>query len=293
MKHKIPFTVAMGSGVKIDDKNVILALMETMTANEIITSAGQFSKLKCWSLGVVQEAFKEATKKAAKDKRVNVLKASRAAAPDSTAAKATKELARIKEQATESVKEIEGDWLILADRSPSMRHSIEAGKQLAALLAHRVKGKVHLVFFDAHPQHYDVSGKTLEQIEHMTRHISTGSATSIGCGLRWLRSEKLNVDGVVILSDGEHNTPPDFASEYVKLVDDPAVYFVDMHGGRNTLSASLKTKDIPFMEFNVRKGFDYNAMVNVVNVLKPQTYGFLMEVMGTPLKTLDSVFKGG
>ena len=42
----------------------------------------------------------------------------------------------------------EGDWLVLADRSPSMEKSIEYGKHVAAALTQFVKGKVYLVFFD-------------------------------------------------------------------------------------------------------------------------------------------------
>lgn len=287
MKHKIPITVAAGAGVKLDDKDVLLALINNMTANELITASGQLSRLKSWSIPVVKDAYAEATKKASKDTRANVLKASKAA---KTSKVPVKELAKIKEAATESLRKIEGDWLVLADRSPSMAHSIEAGKQLAALLAHRVEGKVYLVFFDAQPLAYEVQGKSLDEIEEMTKHLSTGSATSIGCGLRWLRTKKKDVDGIVVISDGEHNTAPAFTSEYVKLLTEPAVYFIEMEGGWDNFTDQLNSAGIPFTHFGVRGGFDYYSMVNVVNVLKPQTYGFLSEVMETPLLTLDQVF---
>jgi hypothetical protein len=288
MKYKIPITVAAGAGVKLDDKDVLLALIGNMTTNELITASSQLSRLKSWQLPVVREAYSEATKKAPKDKRVNVLKASRAA--KSSAAPA-KELAALKEAATQSLKKIKGDWLVLADRSPSMHLSIEAGKQLAGLLAHRVEGKVHLVFFDAQPISFEVQGKSLDAIEQMTRHIGTGSATSIGCGLRWLRSQKLDVDGIVLISDGEENTVPYFPEEYLRLGAEPALYFLLMVGGRDNLSPRLEQAGIPATTFDVRSGFDYYAMTNVVNVLKPQTYGFLAEVMETPLKTLDGIFR--
>lgn len=288
LKYRIPLTVAAGAGAKFDDPDTLLAIIETATSSELITATNQFSKLKAWKIPAVQEAYRQASKKAVKDKRVSTLKASKATKVVNEGTKKT--VAQIKEQAADSLKEIEGDWLILADRSPSMSASIEAGKQLAGLLSHRVKGKVYLVFFDAGPTTYDVTGKTLDQIEQMTKHITTGSATSIGCGVKWLRSKKHDVDGIVLLTDGQENHPPYFVEEYKKLANEPALYWVEMYGGYETISSQLSKAGIQCTTFNVRQNFDEYAMLNVVNVLKPQVYGFLEEVMETPLLKVAQVF---
>lgn len=288
LHHNIPFTVASCAGVNLDDPAMLIALVQNMSATELITAANQLSKLKAWKVGAVQDAFQEATGKAKTDKRANVLKAQKAA---ETVEGAREELAKVQEAAVESLRGINGDWLVLADKSPSMAHSIEAGKQLAALLARCVKGKVHLTFFDSSPVSFDVSGKTLDEVQKMTKHIVSGSATSIGCGLRALRERKETVDGIVIISDGEENTAPFFPDEYKKLEGEPALYYIQMRGGMDNLLGRMRTLGVPVNHFDARQGMDYTSMLNVVSLLKPQTYGFLEEVMGTPLKSLKDVFR--
>lgn len=294
LEHNIPITVASAKlGKKLDNPDTLIALFDKVSATELITASGQLKRLKSFDLPEVQSAYRDATKKASKDKKANVLKATRAA----KATGMTKELAAIKEQSLKSIKNIEGDWVILADRSPSMGGAIPKARELAALLAKKVEGKVHLIFFDEAPLYKDVTGMTLDEIEQATANIYEGSSTSIGCGLRYLNDKKLSVDGIVIISDGEENCSPRFAAEYKKMLNEPAVYFIHMWGsgrwgyyGIDILSTAMTNADITYTKYDATKEFDYNSMVNVVGLLKPQVYGFLEEVMETPLLTLDKVF---
>ena len=290
MKHKIPLTVAIGAGLKLDSEEMLLAIIKSMTGNELIGAAKQFSKLKSFSIRSVKDAYEQAVSKVKDDKRVTVGKAMHAQTiVQGTVAE--KVLTAVKEKAAESLKKVSGDWLILADKSGSMSNAIAAGKQLASLLAHRVEGKVYLVFFDVEPRMIEVTGKTLEQIEQETRAVRAGGGTSIGCGLRLIRGKNIAIDGVIVISDGGQNTVPEFSKEYKRLDHEPVVYFLRLRGDNvDILSREMELAGIVADRFDLSDGFDHYALSNVVNVLKPMTYGFLEEVLATPLITLQEVF---
>lgn len=296
---RIPLTVASGAGVILDNADMLLAIMKSMTGNELIAAAKQLSKLKAFQIAAVQDAYNEAVKRVEKDKRVTVGRAMKASqflegglgATEISARVAARAIEAVKEKAADSLAKIPGDWLILADKSGSMQQAIQMAKQLAALLAHRVQGKLYLVFFDITPRMVEVTGKKLSEIENLCYGVSANGGTSIGCGLRLLRDLKVSVDGVVIVSDGGQNSTPSFSSEYKALEHEPAVYFLRLNGDSDKLSYELEGAGIVFTPFDLRSGFDEYTLSNVVSVLKPMTYAFLEEVMNTPLVTIDQVFR--
>ena len=57
---------------------------------------------------------------------------------------------------------IEGNWLVLADKSGSMSQAIESDRVISATLAKFVRGKITLIFFDTVPARvFDVTGEAL------------------------------------------------------------------------------------------------------------------------------------
>lgn len=309
LRNKIPFTVALGTGVKLDDPSVLLAIVQSMTGAELITATAQLNKLKSFKLGSVQEAYKEAVGKVSKDKRVSVGKVSRAIGaagqsiqPDM--ASPIEQLVKLKEKAAQAAGPIKGDWLILADRSQSMGIAVKQAVRISALLAHRVEGKVHLVFFNDVPQAFDVTGKTLDQIEHDTRHVTDSGTTSIGCGLRYLADKKIGVDGIVLVSDGGENRAPWFHEEYKKLDPAPALIYLKLFSDldrhykvapgtvSDQFGIHLQGHGITYQAWNLGEGVDDYALENIVAVIKPGTFGMLDTIMETPLVLLRDVFKG-
>ncbi len=312
LRNKIPFTVALGAGVKLDNESVLLAIVQSMTGAELITATKQLNGLKAFKLGSVQEAYKEAVGKVAKDKRVSVGKVSRAIGaagewirPDSYKInEPVEQLVKLKEKAAIAAGPIKGDWLILADRSQSMGIAVKQAVKISALLAHRVEGKVHLVFFNDVPQAFDVTGKTLDQIENDTRHVTDSGTTSIGCGLRYLSDKKIGVDGIVLVSDGGENRPPWFHEEYKKLDPAPPLIYLKLFSDldrhykvapgtvSDQFGLHLQQHGITYQAWNLGAGVDDYALENIVAVIKPGTYGMLDTIMETPLVLLKDVFKG-
>jgi hypothetical protein len=298
--NKIPITVATGAGLDIkalDNEEILIALLSGITGNELIIFQNMLSKLESYKLASVQSALKSATNRMKKDKKVTALRATRAK-KSTTSETAVKVLSDLKESAAIASGSIKGDWLILADKSPSMENAVAIAKELAGLLAHRVEGDCHLIFFDSTPFYYNISGMKLDEIEDKTHGLKAGGwGTSIGAGVKMLRSKKKMVDGIVIVTDGGENSTPYFAGEYAKLENEPSVYIIGCGSPGNGSQRGLRTYDafaggVEHTLIDASKNFDHTAMGNVINILKPGTYGFLEEVLETPFLTLDKAFGG-
>jgi hypothetical protein len=182
--------------------------------------------------------------------------------------------------------------------------AVKQSIEISALLAHRVEGKVHLIFFNDHPRAFVVTGKTLDEIQHETRHMSDEGTTSIGCGLRYLAERKIGIDGIVLVSDGGENRAPWFHEEYLKLDPAPTIIYLrlnsnlDVHYGvkagtvADQFGMHLQKNGITYQTWNLGDGVDDYALENIVSVIKPGTYGMLDAVLETPLVTIKEAFGG-
>ena len=242
---------------------------------------------------VLKAAYDKAIERMKTDKKVSTLKAGRAAEAV-TDKKAGRKLQQIQEDRLSALGGIDGDWLVLGDRSGSMRHSIELVKEIASVIVQQVKGQVHLVFFDTHPTYYDVSGKTLEEIKQITRYVDTGGMTSIGCGLEHLLDEETLVNGIAICSDGGENHAPRFPTVYKKYAArvgvDPPVYLYHVDGESDHLTPACQREDILIEKFEC-DGVDYYSLPNLVKTMRTSRYALVDEIMEMPLLTFNQVFK--
>jgi hypothetical protein len=190
----------------------------------------------------------------------------------------------------------EGNWLVLADKSGSMSRAIEASRHVSATLAKICQGKVYLVFFDTNPMTVDVTGLPLDAIQKATRHITANGGTSIGCGLNRMLSEKVEIDGIAIVSDGGENTPPLFPDVYKKysafVGKDVPVYFYHCDGEPDVLTRNMKYAEIEMQEFDIRGGTDYYSIPNLAQTMRTKVYGLVDEILATPLLSLNTVLKG-
>lgn len=283
-------TVRAALGKRLAEPDVLAAVIGCMTPTELVTNMKALDRLKVKDNALTRAALEAALGKAATRKGPQskaTLKASVAAAAVDDEVLAGK-LQVLQEKQLDTLKGIEGNWLILADKSSSMSASVDAGKQIAALLARLVKGKVDLVFFNTDPMSYDVSGKTLAEIEQLTRHERATGGTTIGCGLDWLTGTGRLVDGIVIVSDGGDNRPATFANAYKRYVqhrgNEPTVYFYKLNGDSDVLTSTMDME-----VFDLRGGVDYTSLPNLVQSMRVGKYSLLDEIMSVKLRTLDEV----
>lgn len=296
IQHRIPFLSAVAAlgGEKAKSEDFVLALITQMSPTELVTNSKLLEKLGVRDRPVLRAAYDEALARAASSKKAPTLKTSKAAAAV-TDEKLKAKLVGAQEKQI-AAQAVEGNWLVLGDKSGSMQYAIEASRLVAATLAKFVKGEVHLVFFDTEPRHVDVTGKTYDQIVAQTAHVLAGGGTSIGCGVRYAMEKGWQVDGIAVVSDGAENTPPMFAQQYRALCErqgnEPPVYLYLLSGESNVLTRSLANANVDAQTFDLRGGsVDMYSLPNLVTTMRASRYSLVDEIMETRLLTLDEVFR--
>jgi len=295
IQRKIPFMVISGAlGENAKHPDLVLALIKSMTPTEIVTNTKMLEDLGVKTNPILRGAFQEALEKAGKSTK-NVLKTTRAA-ENIEDEELRENLRGLQEKQIQTLGGIEGDWLVLGDKSGSMQHCIEVARHVAATLAKMVKGKVWLTFFDTTPQTIDVTGAALDHIKKATTYIQAGGGTSIGCGLQRMLDGNQPIDGIAIVSDGCDNTAPlfwDVYPRYAKKFDkEVPVYLYRLQGTdreeyyRNFMSGH----DV--QEFDLRgQEVDFYSLPNLVKTMRVSRYALADEIMATRLLTLGDAYK--
>lgn len=293
VKFKIPFPIAIGAGVNVKDESVILTLIDAMSGSELINNTQMLKRLGVMENNVLRAAYDDAMERATQDKKVSTLKASKAA--ESVGDEVVKaKLVKLQDKKLEQLGGIEGNWLVLGDKSGSMHDSIEVAKRIASIIAQQVKGSVYLVWFNSTPSLMDVTGKSLSQIEEMAKYVRASGGTSVGCGLELMAERGIVVNGVAIASDGGDNTDPLYHNAYkryaAKMGVEPMTYLFHVPGDPDILSNHCKGSGVPFETYELGRNVDYYSLPNIVKSLKAGRYALLDEIMQTPLLTLSDVF---
>lgn len=287
MLNNIPFLIATGVMPAIKgNRAAIIAAIQGMSPSDLVN---QVKTLNHWGMDkdpAIQAAYAEALRKKP-NARANLFKATKAV-EELQDEEETKEVLRKVQEAKLGAGTIDGDWAVLADASSSMRLSIELGKKIASLLSRMVKGKVLLNFFNSRALGYDVTGKALHEIQEATAHVFASGYTSIGAGLDPLLVLRKPVDGIAMITDGGHNTFPQFSSVYrayeEKLKVSPTLYYYHVQGDPDKLSPELRGAGIPFEYFEVPSDADEYSLANLVQTMRVNRYSLYQEIMDTPLR---------
>lgn len=305
---RIPFLTAKGAlGERIAEPDILRVLVTRMSPTELTTNVKELERLGMRNLPAVRGAFEQAMERAAKSAK-NVLKTTKAVEVLEDEGLKSK-LRGLQERQIENIANIEGNWLVLGDKSGSMSACIGAACQVAGTLSKLVKGKVYLVFFDIQPYFIEVTGKSYEEILRDTRMISAAGGTSIGCGLQYLLDRNIKVQGIAIVSDARENSAPFFADRYTRYVqvtgEEPAVYLY-RYGGYQPVTQRFSTGQVDIdlrdrmaqaglqlAEFDVATTTDHYAIPNMARSMTTKHYGLIDQVMNSKLITLDMVFGAG
>lgn len=275
----------------------MLALINRMTPTELITNTKIFEKWGMMKDPSLKGAYEKALEKASESKK-NVLKTTKAV--ENVKDKHLKEKLRGAQEKQLKAISVEGNWLVLCDKSGSMSKEIEIAREIAGTLVKMTKGEVMLIFFDSTPNAYNVTGKSLDEIKAATKYIVAGGSTSIGCGLDWVLKNKKEVDGIAIVSDAQENSTPFFAPVYQKYNEtfgkEVPVYLYRTANNSNwhsdqDLKTTMSKAGFALDEFDL-KGVDYYSIPNLVATMRTNKYSLVDEIMATPLFTLESVLKG-
>jgi len=293
LTERLPFLVVQGAlGAKAKEPALVLAMLTQMSASEVVNHVKMLEKLGVKTVPELRAVFEQKLQEAASSK-VNTFKATRAAEAVTDKALSEK-LKATQEKQLAALGGIDGNWLVLGDKSGSMAQSIETARHVAATLAKMVKGEVHLIFFDSSPRYVNATGKTYDALLAETRMVTAGGGTSIGCGLQYAVDKGLDIGGIAVISDGGENQAPAFATVYEKLTRDdaktPPVYFYQVDGDSDSFSRSMSLAGIDLQTFDLKGGqIDYYGLPNIVQTMRANRYSLIDEVMATPLKKVADV----
>lgn len=292
--RKIPFLIASGAlGARMKEPEVLMALMGAMSPAELTNNMTLLERAGVKKNPILRAALESALMKSGRQSG-GALKMSKAI--ESVEDEDLKQkLASVQEKKLDSMG-IEGNWLVIADKSGSMSTAIELARQLSAVLARLVKGKVHLVFVDEGPRYIDATGKTLEQLTAETRMVVAQGGTCLGAGIKYAVENNLEVDGVAIITDGGENRVPVFAQSHAeyhkKFGKDLPVYMYHVRGETDVMSGNCERAGVAVQKFEMAGAIDYYSLPNIAQSMRTNRYSLIDEVMAVPLLTIDKVLGG-
>lgn len=308
MEKRIPFLIAQGAlGAKVKEPELVLALIERMSPTELVTNTKMLERLGVKTVPALRAAFEAGLAKAATAKGPKSKTATFKAMVAAEALKGEEDdplrekLRALQEKQVATVKResgIDGDWLVLGDKSGSMQHAIETSRLVASTLAAMVRGRVELVFFDTAPRRISATGKTYDALVAETKHVLAQGGTSIGCGLQWALDAKYEFGGIAIISDGAENSHPQFVmayTEYEKRTGiKPVVYWYKVAGTDHPQHTAVfenncRVIGVDLQVFDLRGGTDHYALTNLVSTMRLQRYGLIEEILDRPLLDLDAI----
>lgn len=302
LQKRIPFLVAVGAlGARAKDPDVVMALIGRMSPAELVNNSKALERLGVKTNPALRAAYAEGVAKVAASKKVATLKTTRAAEALGDS-KMAEQLRGAQEKQLDAIA-VKGSWLVLGDKSSSMKVAIESARIVAATLARLVEGEVRLVFFDTSPRPVNVTGKDYDAILRETKLVNAGGATSIGVGLDWALKAGFEADGIAIVSDGAENTSPMFAETLAryreKIGKDVPVYLYQVpcdspsaYGNDpRALAAGMARAGMALDVFDLTGGVDYYSLPNLAATMRANRYSLADEIMETPLLTLAEVFK--
>jgi hypothetical protein len=300
----IPFLVAVGAlGKRLKEDDALgIALIESMSSTELVTNMKMLERIGVRSRPALRSALEEGLSKAASSKKASFKTSVAAEAVESVALKA--KLGALQEKQIDRLGSVDGNWLVLGDKSGSMEKAIDLSRQVAATLARVVKDEVLLIFFDTDPRAFEVRGETYEELRRKTGLVHAGGGTSIGCGLQYALEKGFTPNGIAIVSDAAENNAPLFADVYERHAEEmgfPPVYLYKTDGeqsiyyrgaGVSALEDSMKEAHLDLQVFDLREGkTDYYSLPNLIATMRTSRYSLVDEILATPLLTLRDVFK--
>lgn len=296
-----------GAKAAQQDSSVVQAGIDQMSDTEVVTRAASLEKKGLSRDAGIKETFRKKVAKATTSKKAT-LKTSVAA--DEVEDEGLKTMLReLQERQIQAQKDagrgIDGNVLVIVDRSQSQEEAIELGVQLGCTITKFVSGKVWLVFCNEGATPVEVTGKSLEDIRASARFMHASGATSYGIGLAWAMEKKLDLDLVVIAGDGAENTAPLFVNAHrvwnQKFGKDLPVYlfqtycaprFANSPGGNPLQFEQLMGQGgVSLTKYDLTAGkIDYYSLPNLVQGINLSRFGVVEKVMACPLVTLDQVF---
>jgi hypothetical protein len=306
--NRIPYRVA-ASVIKQMTPTVLVALIDRMSAQELINNMGSLKRRGAFDNPEVKALIEAKLEAAQTDDRVSAYKAKVAA----EAAGVSKDVADKLDAVTEAQVRAKGTIVrstaLLIDKSGSMQQAIEIGKRIGAMIAGICQAELYAYAFDsmAYPidvqkadrkglvqrlllrgqdQSAEVEAPSLADWEQALVGIKSGGQTSCGVAVEMMRRQGQVVEQIVMVTDEGENVPPYFVAALKRyreeLGADPHVVFVKTQGAVNRLELYCREARIAFDAYQFTG--DYYALPNLLPLLtRPSRLDLLIDIMAYPL----------
>lgn len=291
VEHRIPYTIAIGA-IRQLTPAVLVALINSMTPQEIINNLGALKNRGAMSNPEVKALVDGKLQKAAGGNRVSALKAMKAADVTVLDQKTTGHLEEIANRQVRKRGTIKRSTALLIDKSSSMDSAIEVGKQISALISGIATSDLFVYAFDSMAYPITAEGTDLSHWEKAFQRIFPGGNTSIGAPLQIMLNRKQVVEQIIIVTDEGENQSPYFAQVYDAYCKtfqvQPTVVIVKIGHVTNQLEQELKQAKANFETFTFAG--DYYSLPNLVPLLtRPSRLELLMEILETPLPRREAL----
>jgi uncharacterized protein with von Willebrand factor type A (vWA) domain len=286
IKNRIPYRIA-STVIKSMTPTVILALIESMSDQELINNLGSLRKRGALDNADIKVLIKQRLDDAKRGKRVAALKSLEAAKVAGVDEEMQQQLADVADQQVKSRGIIKRSTALLIDKSGSMQQAIELGKRMGSMISAIMQPGVDFYCwaFDTMPYPIVTNSADLGAWEKAFVGIRAGGGTCCGAPLVAMRRQNQVVEQIIIITDEGENTAPAFLKsleEYSEAFHVHPNVTVLRCGGHQVFSDKVARAgyEVQVHDFNG----DYYSIPNLVHYLtKPSKLDLLMEIIEFPL----------
>lgn len=286
IKNKIAYRVA-STIVTSMTPTVLLALIEVMSAQELINNLGSLRKRGAMNHPDLRALIEKRLEDAKGAKRVVAMKGGVAAKAAGLDADMEAKLAAVGDAQVKSRGRIKRSTALLIDKSGSMTQAIEIGKQIAAMISAIMDAPFFIYAFDSMAYPIKTKGNSLADYEAALRGVRAAGQTSCGVSLEYMIRNKEIAEQIILVTDEGENQSPFFwptLQKYKTQMNLPDVNVVIVKTEKATAHLENNSvdgkKEVDTWQFSG----DYTSLTNLIPLLaKGGRLDLLMDIMAYPL----------
>lgn len=285
VEHRIPYRIAATVVTQMTPA-VLVALIEQMSAQELINNLGSLQRRGALDVAEIKELVAAKLEQARTAKRVSAFKAEQAADAVDVPPDLRSRLEDVADAQVKAKGRITRPTALLIDKSSSMEQAIELGKRIGAMISAICDRELFAYAFDTMAYEIRTSGDALADWEQALAGITAGGCTSCGVALKYLAKKKQYVEQIILVTDEQENSPPPFVPSFKEyretLRTDPSICIVRTPGGSDQLESACRREGLRVDVFHFTG--DYYSLPNLIPLLsRPSILELLMEIMDYPL----------
>ena len=298
VKNRIHYTACVGA-ITHYTPAVLYALACVMTPPQVINNLKFFERRGALDHPDTRKVVEEKLRYGTEESRVSDFKSMVALSKLNASTDLARELMAITATRIKNRGEIKVPTALFVDKSGSMQSCIEIGKLLATMCSSIATAELYVYAFDTNTFEIKCKDSEFASWERAFAPIRAQNGTSIGAPFSRLKDKE--VEQIVVISDGEHNSPPSFSTMleqyekahkrqvrviFVKVSPAPTPFVRAQSQALTPLETEMAGKDFTVINFNG----DYYNLPNVIPLLcSGNNFELVEEVLAKELYTKEAL----